>query len=117
MEVRKNLLLLLILVTLIISCVPTQVRRFTAEVYPSTRPSDITVVYRYPSRDHIELGEIQSETPAGFDCHEHIFDRMKLEAAKLGAHAVVIVREYRVPDRMATLGFREGKVGIAIRFK
>jgi len=66
--------------------------------FPQTDPSSVEILRAEPTREHLKLGEITVDISYGSPPLAQELDaRVRAEAAKLGADAVVLVLDMRIP--------------------
>jgi hypothetical protein len=108
------------------SYVSTETRHYLGvSIYPPSDPSRIEILRSEPQRPHERLGEVILE-PQGNPSVAEMEAKMRQEAAKLGANAVIIVADetrlmgtYRSGPWWAGQSYAEyGRVivGVAIRY-
>jgi predicted SpoU family rRNA methylase len=93
---RKILLVLLLGLFVFNACTVMHVNKFTENVYEPTKPEDIVIMTKRPSRSvkYTELAEIDFH----LNMYGTSYKALKKKAAKLGADALIIVNPTRFSD-------------------
>jgi hypothetical protein len=74
------------------SSIDTQTTKYAgAPQPPPTQPATVRILRFEPAQPYQQLGEIVLNIPDTSQPHENVEDKLKQEAAKLGADAVVVV--------------------------
>ena len=79
--------------------------------FPASKPEEVQVLPSEPARRHERLGEVLLEI--SYDPPPPVADieaRLREEGAKMGAHAVYVIRDVKRP------GANRRLIGIAIRY-
>jgi hypothetical protein len=81
------------------SCIDTHTKQYAgAPQQPPTQPANVRILRFEPTQPTQQLGEIVLIIPPDFpQSKEQVDDRLRQEAAKLGADAVVVVDDHMQP--------------------
>lgn len=61
--------------------------------YPPTDPTQIEILRQEPTRPHVKLGEVQAQPSNSNVSNQKIEEALRIDAAKMGANAVVVVAD------------------------
>jgi hypothetical protein len=92
--------------------------------FAKTHPDQVMLIKRRPKRGHIELGNVWIRPEPWMDRY-FVEYKLRKKAARMGAHAVVIVEDEHYRNRMSYRYYRGGTMiyrerfigGVAIRFR
>lgn len=92
--------------------------------FAKTHPDQVMLIERRPKRSHIELGNVWIRPEPWMDRY-FVEYKLRKKAAKMGAHAVVIIEDEYYRNRMTYRHYRGGTMiyrerfigGAAIRFR
>jgi hypothetical protein len=82
--------------------------------YPPTEPAHVQILRSEPARPHLRLGEITVDGPAATaPAVERVEEKLRTEAASLGADAVVLVVDPLQPTGVASRSWWGGSAAAA----
>lgn len=119
---KKTILFISIILFLFTSCIRSRVMKQPGMDFEPTNPSQIEIFYFEPELDYIKIGVVKT-SGAPLSSWENNEECMKLEASKIGGHAVILTKEDRPVsavsqhENVRLVHRRKELTGIVIRWK
>ena len=83
-------ILILIIFALFCAGCATTTQQVSSKIYPSTKPENIIVLYKNPTRDYEIISYVRALQKTIWEENDSLIQRCREEAAKSGADAIII---------------------------
>lgn len=114
---KKNISIFfpLFLVIILSSCTSIDEKRYSGQRYTPTNPAQVEILTEFPTRPHIEIGEIKGTGSVAYHSASGVNEDIREAAANMGADAIVLRGRSKV-DYDFWQGVSHQKKAIAIKW-